>query len=273
MCPLLHAASALSDILIHAVSYMRSYAVYLENDDLVFSEGTTIKVRWSPVSVFPMELPDAYNVDIELMEMNMISGTWSKVISLASDIPNSGIADVVMPSVEEREAIEESVSPVVIRVSIGNNTINQASRKRSVSSLLSKLGQFSLVPKVISPLRYLRHLSVAVVSIQAAQHFGCQRWHAQQPQNIGQTVLDRLPPCPRRTRDIVRNSGFAEEKLSSLSPVIGTIQTNLGDLDLPVVGRVGDHIGYTIIDDLYRGFFHPGTTSCFRQKLPSASIQ
>ena len=63
------------------------------------------------------------------------------------------------------------------------------------------------------------------------------------------------------------NSGFTEERLSSILPVIGEIQNEFGELDLPFVGMLGDHIGYTIIDDSFREFFHPGTTNCFRQRV------
>ena len=121
-------------MLIYAVSYMKSYEVYVENDDLVFHEGATIKVRWSPVSIFPMELPDAYNVDIDLLQMNLVTGTWDTLTSLASDIPNNGIADVTMPSVEPTDTVEESVSPVVVRVSLN---VTQASRKEILYQVCS----------------------------------------------------------------------------------------------------------------------------------------
>lgn len=247
---------------------MKSYDVYVANDDLVFSEGTMIKVRWSPVSIFPMELPDTYSVDIDLFEMNMATGIWNRLTSLASDLPNTGIADVVMPSVEEVETVEESLSPVVVRVSISDSTLNQDSKKRNVvSGIFRRLGQFALKTIRNAPVRYLKKLAR-----QAVQRGLCELWGALEPDNTGQAILDRLPPCPRRIRDINRNSGFTEERLSSLSPVIGEVQTELGNLNLPVVGRIGDHIGYTVIDDLYRGFFHPETTNCFRQRV-TPSIQ
>ena len=244
---------------------MKSFDVYLGNDDLVFAEGTMIKARWSPVSIFPMESPDTYNVDIDLLEMNMDTRTWTKLVSLASDIPNTGSADIPVPNVGETEILEDSVSPVVVQVSISNNTLTQNlnTRKRIAAGIFGALGRFALKTVRNAPIRYLKKLVR-----QGAQRLLCEAWSSLQPPNIGQDILSRLPPCPTRIRDVRSpTSGFTEEKLSSLSPVIGEIQTGLGNLDLPVVGRVGDYIGYTVIDDKFREYFHPGTTSCFRQRL------
>ena len=243
---------------------MNSYDVYLSNDDLVFSENTMIDVHWSPLSIFPMELPNTYNVDIDLLEMNMATGIWSKLVSLASDVPNDGFRSVLMPSVEETETFDESISPVVVRVSISNRTIGQAHRKTNTGSLFARLGRFGL--KIIrnAPVRFARKLAR-----QAAQRLLCEAWGALEPPNRGRDILSRLPPCPRVIRDIqTPNSGFTEERLSSLLPVIGDVQQGIGNLNLPVIGsRVGDHIGYSIIDDKFREFFHPGTTNCFRQRV------
>ena len=129
----------------HAVSFTKAYDMYLENDDLLFSEGTTVKVQWSPVSVFPMELPDTYTVDIDMLEMNLDTGAWSELYSLASNVPNTGFTDVRIPKVEERERFEESVSPVVVRVSLSNSSITENGRKRNAASaLFRRLGRFAL---------------------------------------------------------------------------------------------------------------------------------
>ena len=238
--------------------------MYLENDDLLFSEGTTVKVRWSPVSIFPMELPDTYTVDIDMLEMNLDTGVWSELYSLASNLPNTGFTDVHIPKVEERQRFEESVLPVVVRVSLSNSSITENGRKRNAASaLFRRLGRFALKTIRNAPVRYLRKLAR-----QAIQRGLCEGWNFIQPRNIGNDILNRLPPCPTRIRDIqIPNSGFTEEKLSSILPVIGEIQTEFGELEFPFVGMLGDHLGYTVIDDSFREFFHPNTTNCFHQRV------
>lgn len=245
---------------------MKSYDVYLDNDDLLFSEGTVINIRWSPVSIFPMELPNTYSVDIDLLEMNMATGGWSKLMTLASDIPNTGLSNVRIPNVRETETVEDSISLVVVQVGISNNTLNQATQKRNVESgIFRRLGRFALKTLINAPVRYLARTVL--------QRISCEAWGLLQPPNVGQDILNRLPPCPTRIRDIrTPTSGFTEERISSISPVIGEIQTELGNLMLPLVGRIGDHFGYSLIDDKFREFFHPGTTNCFRQRVTTPYI-
>ena len=266
--PLLHVCtynSQLDAIIVvlvcFVVSYMKSYDVYLGNNDLLFSEGSLIEVNWSPVSIFPMEPPNTYNVDIDLIEMNIATENFKKLLSLASDIPNTGSMTVRMPNVEEAELWQDSISPVIVQVSISNNTINEARKKRNTASgILTRLAY-----KVAryAPVRYVKKLAR-----QATQRIACEAWGMLESPNIAQDILNRLPPCPSRIRDIMTpNSGFTEERLSSLSPVIGEIQTAIGNLNLPGVGRIGDHLGYTVIDDKFREFFHPDTTNCFRQRV------
>ena len=225
-----------------------------------------IKVRWSPVSLLPMESPDTYTVDIDLIEMNANTGDSKEPVSLATDVPNNGVKDVRMPAINtvDGNVWENSASPAVVRVSVSNRTLNQVSRKRVVGlvgRLAYKLARYAAV-------RYVRKLARQLI-----QRATCELWAATEPPSIGQDILARLPPCPTRIRDIrLPTSGFKEERLSSLSPVIGEIQTTIGHLELPVVGTVGTHVGYTVIDDKFREFFHPGTTSCFRQRVTTPYV-
>ena len=235
------------------MSYLKSYDVYLANDDVVFTEGMTVRVQWSPVSIFPMQPPNTYTVDIELLEMNN-TGTWNNSTPLVSNIPNTGFTDVPIPSVEIRDTLEEAISLVVVRVSLSSSANN--------SDILRRLGRFALKTARNAPVRYLKKLRRLSI-----QHGLCQAWSALQPSGIGQNILSQLPACPQRIRDILApNSGFTEQLFSSASPVIGEIQTGMGSLNLPFVGRVGGHAAYTVTDDAIRRYFHPGTTKCFYQR-------
>ena len=239
-----------------AVSYSKAFDVYLENDDLLFSDGDVLNIRWSPISIFPIELPNTYNVDIDLLEMNLNTGVWENLISLASNIPNTGFIDIPVPDIEERRTLEDSVSLIVVRVSLSIR------RRRSSSEIFRRLALLGLKTIHYSPVRYLMKLAS-----RATQRKLCEMWDNSQPPNISQAILNQLPPCPTRIRDIRSpNSGFIEERLSSLLPVIGPIQTKDGNLVLPFAGMIGDNFGYILSDDTYREFFHPGTTNCFHQR-------
>lgn len=224
--------------------------MYIANADLVISSETVVNVQWSPRSIFPMETPGSYDVDIDLLEMNMVTGSWQKIASLGNDLPNNGTASVRIPGVQAEETLEGSISPVIIRVGLSTNSTSETrlAKRGTASNLLRKLGRFALRTVRNAPMRFLKKLVR-----QAAQRVLCEAWSFLQPQNIGQEILDRLPPCPRRSRDAdTQNSGFSEEKISSL---------------VPIIGRVQDYFGSQLVDDAFRQFFHPGTTSCFRQRV------
>ena len=234
---------------------MKAYEVYIENDDLFFTRGTPVKVYWSPQAILPVESPESYSVDIHLMELNLATGKWEHLVTLGTDLTNNGSADVRISEIETIEigAVENlnsSASPVVVQVSVSSASTSAMamSKRQTASNVLRKLGRFALRTLKNSPVRYLRKLAR-----QAAQRFLCEKWGLLQPENIGQEILDRLPPCPPTSAGArAPNSGFREERLSS---------------SIRVVGQVQKFLDTTIIDDKFREFFHPRTSSCFRQTV------
>ena len=220
--------------------------MYIANTDLVVSSDTMVRVQWSPESILPMEAPDNYEVDIELLEINMETGFWNKITTLETGLPNNGTANVRIPSIQQEDVVESSISPVIIQVAL--NASSTRTKRGIFTNFLNKLGRFALKTIKNSPMRFLKKLAR-----QAVQRALCEIWGALQPPNIGQEILNRLPPCPRRIRDARRpNSGFTEERFSSLVPIVGTVQ---------------NYLGTTLVDDAFRTFFHPGTANCFRQRV------
>ena len=226
---------------------MKAYEVYIENDDLFFTGGTPVKVYWSPQAILPVESPESYSVDIHLMELNLASERWQHLVTLGTDLTNNGSAEVRIPEIRVLEDFDNSVSPVVVQVSVSSastSTTNDETTKGQ--NLLRKLGRFALRTLKNSPVRYLKKLPR-----QAAQRLLCETWSTLQPENIGQEILDHLPSCPSTLAGArAPNSGFKEERLSS---------------SIRVVGQVQKFLDTTIIDDKFREFFHPRTSSCFRQ--------
>ena len=234
---------------------MKAYEVYIANDDLLFSSGTPIKVYWSPQSILPLRLPESYSVDIELMELNVTSGVWNHLVTLGTDLDNNGYAEVMIPDIEAVDDFDSSVSPVVVRVSVSSASTsiidNETSKRGTASDILTELGRKDLRTMKTSQVRYLKKLARQVV-----QRLLCEAWGLSQPDNIGQEILARLPPCPRTAAGArAPNSGFKEERLSSLIP-----------------RRVRNIFNTTTFDDKFRTFFHPNTSSCFRQIITDRSV-
>lgn len=227
--------------------YSKCYGLYFDNSDLLFSNETLIHVRWSPFSIFPLELPHTYNVDINILELNLTTGEWSE-LTLASNLPNTGYAGVSISGVEESATLEGVISPIVISVSL--------SRRSGSSSLLTSLAQLDLRTSQNAPVRYLRKSNYLVMQGL------CTAWSLQQRTNIGQVILNLLPPCPLRQRDVVAiNSGYFLETFASISPVTGEIPPRSGNL---VCGPITSNISYTVVDDRHKEYFHPGIADCYR---------
>ena len=164
---------------------------------------------------------------------------------LASNMENSGSAEVIIPDLNEqtsednRRISENSVSLVIIGVGISATSTR--------STILGKLVQRGLKTLKYAPIRYLIK--------NALKRIGCQIWSLTQPENIGDEIKQRLPPCPTRMNVIeAPNSGFREERLSSTVNFVGAIQ---------------NYFGTTVVDDAFRTYFHPGTDKCFRQIVTS----
>ncbi len=118
------------------------------------------------------------------------------------------------------------------------------------------LAQFDLKTSQNAPVRYLRKSDSLVMQGL------CTAWSLQQPTNIGQVILNLLPPCPLRLRDVVAiNSGYALETFASISPVSGEVPVRVGNL---VCEPITSNISYTVIDDKHKEYFHPTITDCYR---------
>ena len=221
--------------------------MYLDNNDLLFSNDTLVNVQWSPSSIFPFELHNTYNVDIDLLELNLTSGIWSE-LSLATNLSNTGYAGIVIPRMEEIITLEGIISPIVIKVSLSSGS--------GRSTLLTNLAQLDLKTSQNAPVRYL------LKSDSLVMQGLCTAWSIQQPANIGRAILNLLPPCPLRLRDVVAiNSGYALETFTSISPLTGEIPPRVGNL---VCGPITSNNSSTVSDDKHKEYFHPNIADCYR---------
>ena len=172
-------------------------------------------MTWSPQFIIPFEDPSTYTVDIVLHEYDVIGNIWKELETLATNVPNSGERSVtIMADNNHLSNINTVVCQVAIQITVGRAASNMGSigiwSGRAYMALLSELRK------------------------------RCEAWCESQPANIGQEILDRLPPCPPTVQRAVEDSRFQEETLSS-------------------------RIYATMFDDQSRNFFHEGAASCFRQ--------
>ena len=210
---------------------------------LLLPRTTTLRVTWDPQMVLPLQDPTSYLVNIELHRFNLDTGDWMRFTDLVTNAPNSGrIDNVEVPSIsiidnQSGGQSQTDVHAVAIRVAVG-----EASPTSTDTSLLQNLRPLRpLTPSIWTGVSYYYASQTFRQSPSSDLRFLCDNWSRRQLPNIGNTTLERLPPCPcTEAQARSPNSGFVEERLSSI-------------------------IGITAFDDHWRNFFHPRTTSCFRQ--------
>ena len=229
--------------------FERGSVVDIETDSLLLRNGSAVKVKWPRDFLVPsLESIDKENglVDIKLYERNLNSKSqpFKELATLASNIPNTGQADVVIPDFSNM--IREGICQVSIKVEIktglpsGNDV--QARSLSQVIDPLIRIGEW------IGELYLMVKKSVVdqvVLRKNDYLHEKCQNWVNSQRPGIGEEVLDlvsRFYPCPPTlNRAQAPNSGF---------------ETDLKDSQ---IWPLND------FNDWQRNFFHPNTFMCFRQ--------
>ena len=191
--------------------------MYIDNTDLLFVNGTSIGVHWSPISILPVVDPENYSIDIKLME-SPITGSQELAL-LGTNLPNTGFASVTVPpmATEVVREIRDSITPVIVQVSISSNSTTGV-RPGTDSDILRSVGNLSHQPLKHSPIRYVKMLTD-----QEEQQRFCARWERDQPTATSRNRrFDSLPPCPRNIM-VARapNSGYIEERRSSQSTCNG----------------------------------------------------
>ena len=202
--------------LIHVVPVQDSTSVET-NDTLLLPTNKTI-VKWSPDSVIKPHLQETfavtngYDVDISLYFLNLSSMSYVFIEKLANDVPNNGMYEITVPSVNPENF---TVITGIIGISLSEQYASQPT-----------LDDFTKIP-----LQLLKKASkFGIFYIRSSKHSRglCSTWRLSEPEDIGKTLLNRLPPCPP-------NRGCAEN-----------------DLDFTE-------------DNFLLSFLHPGASSCFRQ--------
>lgn len=157
---------------------------------MTFTAGSTVTVTWSPESVYPLEEPDLYTVDITLYFFHLSMGTRTEAVQLAPEIPNSGSALITMPNVSD-----------IATFSIQVTAVTFVSRmEMNISSLLSRhVGVWS---------RY------AYVVVSDMLQSKCYSWWNSQQEMVGDKLLAEVSLCPPTMRHASVDSNFIHNDFS-----------------------------------------------------------
>ena len=186
--------------------------------DLFYMSNDVVEITWDTESLLPQSLVEQFNVTatvhIQLFELDAETGSTQFLTNLASDIPNMGQHSVTIPS------MFSEVSTTIFQVTVAEVVSLAESIPERVELIFDEVrGQVSQWSDAVyvSGSDFLRDL--------------CDEWCENEPENIGEKILERLPPCPPTASRARVDNVFEEEDFG----------------------------------DKFRETFHPNTSSCFRQ--------
>jgi len=187
------------------------------NTDQFYVSGDTINLVWNRHVILPQPLTQnaVVAVNIDLVQLDNKTGDTHVIATLANALANFDEFDVRIPQVE-------GVSLAVLQVSI----VAIYPLQQTISNHLRQvydhvLGRVKLWSEVL------------YISGSNSLLNQCERWCNEQPEQIGQEILRRLPSCPPNIQQARVDSRFEEEDLSTS----------------------------------YQKTFHPETSSCFHQAI------
>ena len=177
-----------------------------------------MEITWDTESLLPQSLVEQFNatatVHIQLFELDAETDSTQFLTNLASNIPNTGQHIVIIPS------MFSEVSATVFQVTVAE----VVSLAESIPERVELI--FDEVREQVS--QWSRAVYVSGSDFLRDK---CDEWCENEPEDIGEKILERLPPCPPTASRARVDSVFEEEDLG----------------------------------DTFRKTFHPNTSSCFRQ--------
>ena len=200
-------ALTLSAVYNYTVAHDKIEEVKIDND-LVITNGTMLRLHWTPENILPIEKPDSYNVDIMIRQYNETTRKWT-VTDIVKDVPNTGDIEVAVPQFDPPKSEEDSASPAVIQIGVSESTSESQRRKRGFFSNIAKA--------VIRAVGYLTRVVILVTypALELIRRAACELWGLTQSRDEALQTLSSLPACPC-TVAAINGGDFEEEGITSV---------------------------------------------------------
>lgn len=195
-------------------------------NDFVYSMGNnTVMIMWNPTIIPPVlenMFPNPYTVDISLYSLDPENETRSFMGDIGRNVTNNGSFTVSLPNITDPVMVgaigitvsETSVSEVVNNANQNDGNQDVVTPRDIVDSIID--GIFSISKKAK---KFIKNPVVIAGDylLSGALRLGCEAFSAYaEPENIGDDINDRLPPCPptsdraRRDRQFTGENPFLE---------------------------------------------------------------
>ena len=152
----------------------------IKNRTLQFVVGNSITIGWNPSGILRSvgSLTDEnIELDVKLIELNQDMNTHREIAILASNIPNSGSATVIIDGLDLTDSDVYQVSVFIEARAIRTT-------ERQIGTLSRSAGVWT---------------GIFFVTLSGIGRSLCDQWASTEPISIGQEILDRVRsqfPCP-----------------------------------------------------------------------------
>ena len=195
---------------IYIVTFDDANEVNIVDSAPVLQCAVPLSLEWLPEFFFPVNVENStsaiVNIDLYRYNTRAEPSKWQKMINLAANVPNTGSATVEIP----KSVIVQDPQLVVIKISL--SPANQP-----VNIIDQEIAGWS-------DLAYSESMDGTLTKL-------CLAWTIKQSDDVGDMLLERLPPCPPNVRLAVLDSLYLEDRQITS----------------------------------YREFFHPNASRCFHQ--------
>ena len=187
----------------------KSYRV----NDFAYDLGNNrVMLKWKPIRIPPAitsMFQSPFTLDFSLYSLNPQTKTRSFMMNLATNIPNTGSYEVALPTIDDPYMVgaigisvsENSISGVLGDLNDGNHD------DKTIRDIVDNIKKLRNVRKYFkNPVTLLKDIAT-----DAAKRIGCEAFCAVEPDNIGNEINQRLPPCPPTSNRARRESQFSKE--------------------------------------------------------------
>ena len=178
--------------------------IQTKQDTLLFEEGDSIKVTWNPFdmsrSVGNFINTANIRVDIKLIEIDSNTDEHKELLTIASGIQNSGVADLSIQGLNQLTG----TGLYQVRLFIEAKFSADPMSKRAVP----------IVPLLLRAGVWAGHIFYAVKTDIPKL---CEKWASKEPTSVGQEILEKVRrefPCPP-TADQARRKEISNLELSN----------------------------------------------------------
>ena len=190
--------------------------------------NNTVMIKWTPISLPPViedMFMQPYTVDISLHSIDSQMQTSSLMGKIATNIPNTGSCEVTLPHIDDASKV------VAIGIGVSETSVSEMKRDGNqddytIRDILGTIGEILNVKRYIkNPLELVKDVvDVRGFVIDGAYRIACEVYGALEPENIGDEINDRLPPCPPTIDRARRDRQFTRENEILEFVTVGTVR-------------------------------------------------